>query len=126
MSTKLKRLELAHDYMLNVPERLIALNAIGFGLTGCGLTQECGVVGCLGGWLGTMPEVREFAEIAPDEKLRAGFQNVADWLGVHNDSSREDWLFSGRRKRSVPEKEEALQRLRVLIAQERVKEEVLV
>ena len=124
MSTKLKRLELAHDYILNVPERLVDLNEIGFELTGHGLTQKCGVVGCLGGWLGTMPEVREFAGIAPDKELRAGFDFVAEWLGVHNNSERDDWLFRPRLNRSIPEKEEALQRLQVLIERERQRQAV--
>jgi len=138
MSIKLKRLQLAYNYMLNVPEELINLHDTGFELTGQGLTQKCGVVGCLGGWLGTMPEIREFAGIKPNKKLRVGFHTIANWLSVHNDSGREDWLFSVRLKHSIPEKEEALLRLQVLIEREcqqqivaeimqlDVKEEVLV
>ena len=68
----LKRRRLARDYWLNVPPAMVNLDLYGFDqLVNEGLGQKCGSVGCLAGWLQTMPEFREWYKKAYGHKLNA-------------------------------------------------------
>ena len=124
----LKHLRMARDFMQCVPEKRLKLWDIGAYLTGIGFDQpSCDSVGCLGGWLQTMPEVREYAQAKGGYEGRTwfGFDVVAEWLGLVNSNSTgrayvqgqipHDMFATSMSKGKVPEKQEALNRLDYLI-----------
>lgn len=114
---------LVRDYFLDIPESRIDLNSFGFNvLTAEGLGQGCGAVGCIAGWLQTMPEFRAWKKVyvqdgvpLTKDQMRNNFNaflyNLEKFLGIH---SRNSWMFSSRRYRNIPQKSEALGRLEEL------------
>jgi hypothetical protein len=112
---------LARNYWMNVPKDMVDLDKWGIrSLTNTGLSQECGSVGCVAGWLQTMPEFREYKDKAKIDYLFAD-DALAEWLGM-----TERITFALRKNLSIPQWEEGLQRLDALVkeAEDKVKEEM--
>ena len=115
-----KRRALARDYFANVPEKWISLDTFNFyKLTQEGLSNTCGAVGCLAGWLQTMPEFRLWAKQGKkhlpwrfDENNGAFLSALYEFFGVVvNGRGVNPGLFGSRRSPSIPQKQEAMERL---------------
>lgn len=123
----------AREYFSKIPEVSIDLNIYGLQLLKAeGLGHKCGAVGCVAGWLQTMPEFRAWqkghhglANVIiqyEDEEdalplYQPNFWRIADrlciFLGIeiNTDILRDHELFSPRKRQDILQKHEAMDRL---------------
>ena len=109
-----KRRALARDYIANVPEEWVNLDHVMVDANGDGifpferwegLQNPCGAVGCVLGWLTTMPELREWARLT---RNGVGEWGVRKFLGI---SDLVCGLFTVRTRYAIPQKQEAMERM---------------
>lgn len=113
----LKRRRLAEDYWRSIPPERVDLDQVWSSRIWeqrIGPYQPCGAIGCLAGWLYSMPEIRE------SSRTWVGtIEVVSEWLDCSDD------VFSSRRHPNQPQHEEAADRLHALVveAEARVREQ---
>jgi len=110
-----KRRELSLQYFRHIPETWVHLDIVMEDAHGSfitfwkrphGLHNTCGAVGCVMGWLSTMPEVREWVQETQISEIDSGYI-LAKFLGVEDAIG----LFGERASPDISQKEEAIQRL---------------